>query len=220
MDYIIWLLSVPFTILRLPFLYRVLCVAIPVIIYYLSRRFRSERLPRETIWHWLFLAVLLVYLALVFYLTGFASIWSLRVDYISQIELNPLSILRNPGTSLLNIALFVPLGILLPLIWPTFRSPKEIALAGFLFSALIEISQLFTTRAVTIDDILMNTLGAVLGYALLSLVFKLHKRRPTTNQEPHSHNIGLSEGFRTLSLAALGYFLLFNWNIAAYLYQG
>lgn len=43
---------------------------------------------------------------------------------------------------------------------------------GFMLSLIIEIFQLLNVRATDIDDLLMNTLGAVIGFIIYSLLLK------------------------------------------------
>lgn len=69
-----------------------------------------------------------------------------------------------------NVLLFVPMGFFPPLLWKKTTFPIAI-LIGFLSSLFIELCQIFEPRVSDIDDIWMNTLGAVLG-ALLYLLFK------------------------------------------------
>lgn len=64
----------------------------------------------------------------------------------------------------LNILLFVPLGFLLPAIWPRFRRPGMTILTGLILSAAIEAAQLFTFRVTDINDLITNTMGTALGY--------------------------------------------------------
>ena len=65
-----------------------------------------------------------------------------------------------------NILLFMPLGFLLPLLFEDIRSLKKVFVYGCLTSVIIEVSQIFTVmNVVDIDDVMLNTLGAVLGYA-------------------------------------------------------
>lgn len=71
---------------------------------------------------------------------------------------------------LLNVLLFVPLGILLPLLWNNHGLLQNI-ISGFLLSMLIECSQLFNYRSSDINDLLMNTLGMCLGYGIFLLFF-------------------------------------------------
>ena len=75
----------------------------------------------------------------------------------------------------LNILLFVPLGFILPLLWKEFRSRRAMCLTGFLMSLGIELAQLLNYRISDVDDLIMNTLGAFLGYELLMLLSRRKK---------------------------------------------
>jgi glycopeptide antibiotics resistance protein len=69
-----------------------------------------------------------------------------------------------------NIAAFMPFGFLLPLLVKKLTLYKVLALS-FLFSLLIEITQLlFRVGAFDVDDIILNSLGGGIGYALVSIV--------------------------------------------------
>ncbi len=76
-----------------------------------------------------------------------------------------------------NLMLFVPFGILIPLLWKVFRKAYRLAGLACMASILIELTQLITHRGFfELDDILLNTLGALIGYAFfyfLSLPFSL-----------------------------------------------
>ena len=76
----------------------------------------------------------------------------------------------------LNILLFVPLGFILPLLWKEFRSRRAICLTGFLLSLGIEMAQLLNYRISDVDDLIMNTLGAFLGYELFLLLSRKKKK--------------------------------------------
>lgn len=81
---------------------------------------------------------------------------------------------------LLNIALFVPLGVLLPLLWKPFRKWYAALGAGFGVSLLIELTQLFTGSGICdVDDLFTNTLGAMLGWCAAMLVLALHQKNRT-----------------------------------------
>lgn len=75
----------------------------------------------------------------------------------------------------LNILLFVPLGFILPLLWKEFRSRRAMCFTGFLLSLGIELAQLLNYRVSDVDDLIMNTLGAFLGYELLMLLCRKKK---------------------------------------------
>lgn len=85
-----------------------------------------------------------------------------------------------------NILLLVPFGVLVPLLDPRIRTMKKAVLSGFLFSLTIELLQLsvpyFSSRSPDIDDIILNTLGAILGFMIFQLLFKLHIKRKGTNE--------------------------------------
>ena len=61
-----------------------------------------------------------------------------------------------------NIGIFVPLGLFIPLLWR--RTLKQTVLAAFLVSLSIELCQLSQARCSDIDDLWMNTLGALIGW--------------------------------------------------------
>jgi glycopeptide antibiotics resistance protein len=69
-----------------------------------------------------------------------------------------------------NILLFIPLGFMLPCIWKKYEVLWKTALSGITFSLVIELSQLFNRRVTDIDDLLMNTLGALIGWVIFRLL--------------------------------------------------
>ena len=74
---------------------------------------------------------------------------------------------------ILNIALFVPLGFLCPLISRYYRSLKHALLLGFGLSLSIEIVQLVTLYRVTdVDDLLTNLFGALIGYLFFRVIHR------------------------------------------------
>lgn len=77
-----------------------------------------------------------------------------------------------------NIALFMPLGFLLPLLWKEYRSIGKTIFFGIKISLLIELSQLFLVRSTDINDVILNAFGTLLGYLsylLVSFLFPLAK---------------------------------------------
>lgn len=73
-------------------------------------------------------------------------------------------------TSALNIALFIPLGLFSFLLFKHFRSFLKNLLLGFSTSLGIEFLQVFTFRATDINDLITNSLGTVLGWAIAKLL--------------------------------------------------
>lgn len=64
-----------------------------------------------------------------------------------------------------NIVMFMPLGFFPPLLWKK-QSLKKTLLFAFTASLFIEICQLPLSRETDIDDLWLNTLGALLGYLI------------------------------------------------------
>lgn len=66
-----------------------------------------------------------------------------------------------------NLILFVPFGLLYPLLFPNYSDWKKTLLISFLFTLFIEASQLvFNVGIFDIDDILENVFGSMLGFYL------------------------------------------------------
>ena len=69
-----------------------------------------------------------------------------------------------------NIAMFMPFGFFLPLLWRI--SGKATAAVGFCVSLSIELIQLFLPRWTDIDDLILNTSGTLLGLLVFHLLSK------------------------------------------------
>ncbi|MCM1498183.1 MAG: VanZ family protein [Clostridium sp.] len=118
-----------------------------------------------------------VYLFGVFHVTGAGTIFHIKQYGLAystpSVNLIPFSDANIDLVGYgLNVVLFVPLGFLLPCIWSNLNKLKYACIAGGALSLLVEISQLLNMRATDIDDLLLNTAGAVLGF----LVFRLYSR--------------------------------------------
>ena len=69
-----------------------------------------------------------------------------------------------------NIGMFVPLGVLPPLLWPCLRRLPRLLLSAAAVIAAVEAVQLFTLLgSCDVDDLLLNLLGVLLGWGLLRL---------------------------------------------------
>lgn len=80
-----------------------------------------------------------------------------------------------------NLLLGVPFGVLLPVLVPQARGLARVAVCTTVVMVLVELVQgaLVTGRAFDIDDVILNTAGALLGYLLLGrrLGRAVHPRR-------------------------------------------
>jgi glycopeptide antibiotics resistance protein len=70
-----------------------------------------------------------------------------------------------------NAAMFVPSGIVLPIVYKRLNTFWKVLLAGIGISLCIEIIQLpFNVRASDIDDLILNTIGVIAGYGIYALI--------------------------------------------------
>lgn len=147
-----------------------------IVLYFAAKRYKAKHGP-ESFFPWkqaILVLMLMGYLVMVLFVTvrggGFYSgranlhlfrAW--REAWNSFSERQWLNIL-------LNIAMFVPLGILVPLIWPGLRKGYRMLPVAFGASLSIEIIQFITGSGLfDVDDLFTNTLGAAIGFcAVLS----------------------------------------------------
>ncbi|HEY7737740.1 MAG TPA: VanZ family protein [Candidatus Limnocylindria bacterium] len=70
-----------------------------------------------------------------------------------------------------NLLLLLPVGLLGPVAFPPLNGWLRVFLAALALSLAIEIAQLWIpNRMADIDDVLLNVAGAMLGYAILTVL--------------------------------------------------
>lgn len=75
-----------------------------------------------------------------------------------------------------NILAFTPFGFLLPIISPDNKKLIKITLRTLQFSLTIELLQLvFKVGIFDVDDLLMNTLGGIIGYLIYKILNSFRK---------------------------------------------
>lgn len=114
---------------------------------------------------------LTLYLSLVFSLVGLPDIRYIRFE--PKINLRPFRYFFSDWSTLPNVLLFVPLGVFLTTLWGRFHSGWRACLFGFWVSMTIEVLQIFTFRATDVNDLITNTLGTALGWALGRLLLAI-----------------------------------------------
>lgn len=77
--------------------------------------------------------------------------------------------------SIANILMFLPLGFIFPIAFAKMRKLWSTTICMMLFSFLIEFIQYFVGRSADIDDLMLNTLGGILGYFVFHIFSKLFK---------------------------------------------
>jgi glycopeptide antibiotics resistance protein len=124
------------------------------------------------------LAILAVYAAAVAAITVFPitvvppEFW-LGEPWWSVIHWIPFYV--DGASMVLNVIMFIPFGVLLPLLWPRTGTMRGVALPALCTSTTIELTQLvigltlYSRRTVDVNDLIANTAGAVLGLVMLRL---------------------------------------------------
>ncbi|UZQ51444.1 VanZ family protein [Clostridium kluyveri] len=178
---------------------------------------------RYSLNHFVWVYIFYIYITLVLICTGIGTIYEFTrytklhetISILTQFNLIPFnSISGGIMTHFTNIIMFMPLGFLLPFIWRQFKSPWKVIGTALLFSMMIELSQLLNMRSTDIDDLIMNTIGAFLGWTIYSLFKKLFK----DNHEKQFHNLDKAtlsflahyEACFYLILSFAGVFFLYN----------
>lgn len=189
-------------------LYRIGCIFLPCLIYqYFSLRKKHEKVfISSMLWRYIFL----FYLYLVIDVTGIGTLEDIfsYPELIRPEEINLIPFQSGVGLlNILNIIMFAPLGFLLPLIWEQCRKLWPTVLLGFQFSLMIELLQLFNRRATDVDDLMMNTVGALVGFMIWLLYQKFFGKIPQqinafSKREPQIY----------LVLSLLGVFFLYHWR--------
>ncbi len=83
-----------------------------------------------------------------------------------------------------NIVAFMPFGFFLPMVIKNCKGWLLVTLLTLTTSFVIETVQLVTkVGSFDVDDIVLNTLGGILGYSCYYIVHKIRKRRLQRTQE-------------------------------------
>lgn len=152
---------------------------------------KKSKANRQPLVRFLFLIYALLMLWLLF---GRASGWADGLPYqealAQRINFTPLKTIRNywyviqHGTSqglrnhciinlVGNVVLFIPIGFLLPRIWPKLRNFFLFLLICTASILLVESVQLFALLgSFDVDDVILNLAGMLLGYLLCLIIRK------------------------------------------------
>lgn len=105
------------------------------------------------------------------------AIFPLKVNFIPYIRLSDYAYKKDLLVNLIgNIAMFIPTGIILPVLYRRLNNFFKAVAVGALISLCIEILQLpFSARFSDIDDLILNTVGVAIGYGVYALVKFLRK---------------------------------------------
>ena len=91
-------------------------------------------------------------------ITDFEEVVKLDKQYISEWTIE-------------NIIMFIPFGLLAPMVFERMRKVRFCVFIGFLCSCGIELSQLITQRGYCqLDDVVTNTVGMLVGWGIWKML--------------------------------------------------
>ena len=168
--------------------YEILSAFLPVLVVFLIVRHHNvQKDVPYTNSHFLAVIVFSLYIVGVYHFTGAGTIYDglLYGFTVRQNQLNfiPFSHTIDIVAYLLNILLFIPLGLLAPLFWQKMTKLTNVMGIASVFTLLIEASQLLNNRRTDIDDVLLNILGAIVGYGFYKLLDRLAKSKFQANNQ-------------------------------------
>ena len=142
-------------------------VSLPLVLIYI---FVVDRERAKRKWGWM--ALLTLYLNAMYIVIGVPGVqyivWDPTLNLIPFQDFSTSNIMG----MVLNMVMFAPLGFLLPAYFERYRHWGRTLAAGFLTSLTVELIQLFTFRATDVDDLIMNTLGTLVGFLIAKLIFR------------------------------------------------
>ena len=105
--------------------------------------------------------------------------WAFRINLIPFVYMADYEIIREAILNFVgNTLMFVPVGVVYPIVYKRLDTHKKVIAAGVGFSLAIEILQLpFYDRVSDIDDLILNSLGYMLGYFIYCVVKRIKNKR-------------------------------------------
>lgn len=152
------------------FLYSLLCVLTPCLFYFYFTKRKNRKIS-------IFVYIFILYIWQVYEVTEVGGLSNILYApkggintgiFYGSVNFIPFASIGT--TFFLNIVMTIPLGFLLAAIWTKYRSTISNIVFGICFSLLIEISQLITTRATDIDDLIANTFGCFIGFVVWKII--------------------------------------------------
>lgn len=190
-----------------------------VYMFFSIYQFITYKKRESTIYIEIAISMLLLVLSFMFALTGISPLSGLQLRQHGVFNIIPSHgigiIMRCPNNFfrikniLGNIIMFMPIGFLLPIIWHKYRNLYKSTMFGMILSTSIEVMQIPLSRGTDIDDVILNTLGTILGYGIYIVI----RDRCNTFLELFEDNKGLYSPIKLtliflISIIALGFIIL------------
>ena len=106
-----------------------------------------------------------------------SSAFPFRINLIPLVNLFDYDSKRDLMVNVIgNTAMFIPSGIVLPIIYKKLNGFWKVLAAGAMISFCVEIIQLpFSVRTSDVDDLILNALGVAVGYGIYAAVNRLKR---------------------------------------------
>lgn len=86
-----------------------------------------------------------------------------------------------------NMLIFLPFGMLVPILSRRYKRFGCVTLLSFELSLAVELIQLITkTGSCDVDDILLNTVGGMIGFACFALLRRKNRRTTYHGEQPEN----------------------------------
>ena len=196
-----------FVVLGISLTYEVLMTLLPfVVVFLLLQKRQKQKGIAFSRNHVFAVLVFSVYVLGVYHFTGVGTLYDhKRYIFIPElINLVPFSNEIDIVAYALNVVLFVPFGLLAPMIWQNMGKLRSVLLGAFGFTLLIEVSQLLNFRSTDIDDEILNVLGAAVGFVSYKLWDKMTESKYRVNS-PVTAELAMC-----ILIAFAGRFFLYN----------
>jgi len=165
--------------------YSIFIIIILMIGYFIYRKFYQGKYPIR-LSKFVFITLLICWFIVVFGITTLSR----GAKYTEQINFSLFTSYVNAWNKwsltefqliIFNMLMFVPLGVLLPLIHHKNKSFWRVLVISITFTSCIEISQLITGKGIfELDDLLHNTIGSLAGYFIVMVFILWTEQRKLT----------------------------------------
>ena len=107
-----------------------------------------------------------------------ANVFPFRINLVPFANITDYPDIRSIKLNIIgNTAMFIPIGIIWPSVFRELNTHKKAIAAGIGFSLIIELLQLpFIDRVSDIDDLLLNSVGYLVGYGIYLLCKRVKHR--------------------------------------------
>lgn len=149
--------------------YSIFVIIFLMIGYFIYRKFYQERYP-ISLSKFVFITLLICWFIVVFGITTLSR----GANFTGNINLSLFTSYVNAWNKwsltefqliIFNMLMFVPLGVLLPLIHHKNKSFRRVLVISIIFTSCIEFFQLISGKGIfELDDLLHNTIGSLAGY--------------------------------------------------------